>query len=679
MKNIKTIVFLTLIFLININVCHAQSQFDAQIINNGSKTVFKAKIPERLIKNGSKILLFAKTKNENISPFMVFLRPISQRDLDKDGYFSHTLDFQLSAGYFQAFFEIKDSVGAKTMSTKSLLNCSGENVCHKIISMDQNGLIVDIQYPDISDASKVGLECRSEGGLIEEKFIESSDVAKTSSRVISFQKKVKISKYLCQPYVVAPGFLGFNAVYWGNEFDFIVYPSIQQKSFTFNKTSKDITISSLVEPGSQDYYYWLVVKQEKRGGDPAKTFCIPGKIASKTQKNLNFILNTTKKYQAYACGDNYYPVISSKQEFSFYLNMPYKMALMIRGQNDGVIAGKEKENFTDFSITGKAPTPHAPKIEKDMEMGFIKLSSYKEKDEVLMDQYFTIREYEGNVKYKIPKELFKIIGPDSSGEVLYFADLRIGINRLLNLKTSKMEDFYLYGNKKYQQGMCAENDFAKNCSESVDGFDTNGMQKSIYGGTPDFGEICTHESFTKEIPLEKAMKLAEKIGPVYGVRKQFLLAILIQETNLGRLMGDCLYVKGSNYCNIRSDKDLEIFKKLCYELGIDWTKTLVSCGGTGSGGAMGFAQIMPIEWSTRVNKVKSKSKHNPASPWNTCDAVIAAAINLRDRGARPDGSGERAAAISYNGWAWYGDKVVKRRDCIIKYWNNLAMIESNCR
>ncbi|MDD5606691.1 MAG: lytic murein transglycosylase, partial [Candidatus Pacebacteria bacterium] len=119
----------------------------------------------------------------------------------------------------------------------------------------------------------------------------------------------------------------------------------------------------------------------------------------------------------------------------------------------------------------------------------------------------------------------------------------------------------------------------------------------------------------------EAIELAEKIGQITGVRPAFLLAILQQESAIGRNVGQC-YLKdissgtsigiktGTEFKNgIHPTRDLPLFLNITKELGKDPLKTPISCailGVPGYGGAMGPAQFIPSTWMvyrTRLQEI----------------------------------------------------------------------------
>ncbi len=176
--------------------------------------------------------------------------------------------------------------------------------------------------------------------------------------------------------------------------------------------------------------------------------------------------------------------------------------------------------------------------------------------------------------------------------------------------------------------------------------------------------------------------MAEHVESVTGVRPAFLLAILTQESNIGKNVGQC-YLKNPTtgagvvaYNNrpvsgvMKPTRDVQPFLKITQALGRDPYGTPVSCPMSyGYGGAMGPAQFIPSTWMIYKDRVKAITGKE-ADPWDIKDAFLASALYLSDYGAaKQTYDGEwRAAMIyfsgtsrrtAYNGWGFYGDSVME--------------------
>ncbi len=147
----------------------------------------------------------------------------------------------------------------------------------------------------------------------------------------------------------------------------------------------------------------------------------------------------------------------------------------------------------------------------------------------------------------------------------------------------------------------------------------------------------------------------------------FLVGVLKMETNLGANVGGCTYaqVESGAQASYKSKKlgpkawatfqaRRNTFQGICKELGIDYQKQKVSCnprGYTGTGGAMGVAQFMPDTWNGYKSQVAGITGHNPPSPWNLTDGVVAMASKLKRTPGVTSGSKSalKSAACSYLG------------------------------
>jgi len=194
----------------------------------------------------------------------------------------------------------------------------------------------------------------------------------------------------------------------------------------------------------------------------------------------------------------------------------------------------------------------------------------------------------------------------------------------------------------------------------------------------------------------EALELAKYVQSITGVRPAFLLAVLTQESNIGKNVGQC-YLKnpttGSGVVAfngkavsrvMKPDRDIPYFLNITKKLGRDPYNTLVSCPMSyGWGGAMGPAQFIPSTWvhyEERVSKITGK----PADPWNIKDAFLAAGLYLADYGAAKGTKiAEWKAAMiyfsgttrrtRYNGYGFYGDSVMNLAE---KYQEDIEVIKS---
>lgn len=171
-----------------------------------------------------------------------------------------------------------------------------------------------------------------------------------------------------------------------------------------------------------------------------------------------------------------------------------------------------------------------------------------------------------------------------------------------------------------------------------------------------------------DINFGQALEFARAAEKGTGVRPAFLLAIITQESNLGKNVGSCVITdltsgqtrsvnSGTVFSNgIHPTRDLPVLQTVLAELGRDPLETRVSCpiGGTGYGGAMGPAQFIPSTWRPYAPRVSAITGSSPANPWSARDAFTASSLFLADLGAARGGySAElEAAARYYAGGNW---------------------------
>lgn len=180
----------------------------------------------------------------------------------------------------------------------------------------------------------------------------------------------------------------------------------------------------------------------------------------------------------------------------------------------------------------------------------------------------------------------------------------------------------------------------------------------------------------------EALDIAKFVADITGVRPAFLLAILEQESAIGKNVGQCYLVNKNTGEGVRVSnnakatktmhptRDVPHFLNITTELGRDPFKTLVSCPMSfGWGGAMGPAQFIPSTWVLYDDKVKEIIQS--ADPWSIRDSFLAAALYLTDYGAakKTRDAEWRAAMIYFSGstnsrYSFYGNSVLSRADTI---------------
>lgn len=165
------------------------------------------------------------------------------------------------------------------------------------------------------------------------------------------------------------------------------------------------------------------------------------------------------------------------------------------------------------------------------------------------------------------------------------------------------------------------------------------------------------------IPFEQALKYANEASKATGIRPAFLLAILTQESSLGKNVGSCYLTNpstgagvsvksGTTFPNVmKPGRDVEPFIQITKSLDLDYTKTLVSCpiaSAGGYGGAMGPAQFIASTWMLFKDKIAKAAGVSNPNPWNPEHAFIASAIYLTELGAYSGSfTAEKNAACRY--------------------------------
>jgi hypothetical protein len=173
---------------------------------------------------------------------------------------------------------------------------------------------------------------------------------------------------------------------------------------------------------------------------------------------------------------------------------------------------------------------------------------------------------------------------------------------------------------------------------------------------------------------------AKSASAATGVRTEFILAILEQESSFGTNVGQC-YVSdstgslvgitsGSAKGAMRPDSVPHFFT-ITSSLGRDANKTRVSCAlSYGYGGAMGMSQFMPATWVGYESKIHNALGVSVADPWNAAHAIMGTGFLLLDNKAGSQTyEAERNAACRYysggscaksNNAAKYGNQVMAR-------------------
>lgn len=197
------------------------------------------------------------------------------------------------------------------------------------------------------------------------------------------------------------------------------------------------------------------------------------------------------------------------------------------------------------------------------------------------------------------------------------------------------------------------------------------------------GKVSSEEENSNEKShIEQVEEAVEFASKKTGVREDFLMGMLVVESDLGRKTGDCSYREvedgaEKSYMNgqlsYRSYTTFlqrrETIKNLANKLGYDYENLQVSCNPSryaGTGGAMGIPQFMPDTWMLFEDEIgKIVGKKTP-DPWNVKDGIVAMALLLADTGGVREHNyySERNAAKMYlsgttsSQYDWYANQIM---------------------
>lgn len=189
------------------------------------------------------------------------------------------------------------------------------------------------------------------------------------------------------------------------------------------------------------------------------------------------------------------------------------------------------------------------------------------------------------------------------------------------------------------------------------------------------------------IPFGDALKYAQAASQKTGVRPALILAIMTQESALGKNVGSCyvtnkdtgagVYAKTGNAVEdvMNPTRDVPPFLQILNELGGDFSKTLVSCPQSiGWGGAMGPSQFIASTWMIIKDRLAAAlGISGMPDPWNPAHAFMATAMYLSDRGAVSGSfSAEKNAACRY-----YSGGACSRSSMVNSYGTSVMALADN--
>ncbi len=207
-------------------------------------------------------------------------------------------------------------------------------------------------------------------------------------------------------------------------------------------------------------------------------------------------------------------------------------------------------------------------------------------------------------------------------------------------------------------------------------------QKESIDTKKEFEENKKNKDVENKTHLEQIEEAVEFASEKTGVRKDFLMGMLVVESDLGRNTGACSYKEVEEGAE-KSFKNGQLsqrayntfierrekIKELSRKIGRNYEDVRVSCNPSryaGTGGAMGIPQFMPDTWLLFEDKISEiVGKENP-DPWNIKDGVVAMALLLADTRGVTDHNyyAERNAAKMYlsgttsRQYDWYANQIL---------------------
>jgi len=236
-----------------------------------------------------------------------------------------------------------------------------------------------------------------------------------------------------------------------------------------------------------------------------------------------------------------------------------------------------------------------------------------------------------------------------------------------NEQAKKEQDTYLKLTETQYQKQLADKQAVEQKSAKIKAmlFQVVGVSKA-----PTFGE---------------AIEVAKVAANMVGIRPAFLLAVISQESALGRNVGQCYLVDpvtgagkkistGASVIHImKPSRDVPPFIAITTALGKNPYTTPVSCWipsyvkgqPYGWGGAMGPAQFIASTWNIYAGRLQNLLGRT-ADPWVFSDAVTASGLYLSELGAKGQTTATESSAASryYGGSSSYARSVLNRATCI---------------
>lgn len=184
--------------------------------------------------------------------------------------------------------------------------------------------------------------------------------------------------------------------------------------------------------------------------------------------------------------------------------------------------------------------------------------------------------------------------------------------------------------------------------------------------------------------IREIEQAAEKASQTTGVRKEFLMGMLIVESDAGKNTGGCTYQevergaeesyqKGqlSGQAWQTFQKRRETIREIAEDLGYDPDTLKVSCNPSlsvyhGTGGAMGVPQFMPDTWLEYKDRLSVIVGKEHPDPWDIQDGVMAMALKLSDvsgvlehnRQAEKNAAKLYLSGTTSASYNWYAERIM---------------------
>lgn len=165
-------------------------------------------------------------------------------------------------------------------------------------------------------------------------------------------------------------------------------------------------------------------------------------------------------------------------------------------------------------------------------------------------------------------------------------------------------------------------------------------EEGMTGGTPRTTNI---EDGRQDISKEEWEGIYREAGRALNMPWELGVAILYSESAGGTNFGGCSYFAPSptrgwvlNNEQVRNEGDRTTFASIVGELNYPNNRP-VSCNAGGAngdqnGGAMGYMQVMPPEWSGAARRVSAAGiGTTPLNPWNAQDAAYVGSFIIRNK------------------------------------------------